>query len=248
VAHAQQLRDGDLTVDVNEQNPAARGFYEALGFVVVGRSPLDEGGRPFPVLHMRRPTTSDSSGAPSHSSHSATSGALASVDAADPADFHLRIAAMEDLPALRDVFRRSSLSNEGDRQSLLSHPDALEFSDRAVADGRVRVAVVADRLVGFATVLGTGQIGELEDLFVDPDWMRRGIATELVLDALANAREQGVARIEVTANEHALAFYESVGFISDGISETRFGRGHRMHVDVPPSPGAALPSKPSRKD
>ena len=63
VAHAQQLRDGDLTVDVNEQNPAARGFYEALGFVVVGRSPLDDGGRPFPVLHMRRPTTSDPSDA-----------------------------------------------------------------------------------------------------------------------------------------------------------------------------------------
>ena len=60
VAHAQQLRDGDLTVDVNEQNPAARGFYEALGFVVVGRSVLDDGGRPFPVLHMRRPTTPDS--------------------------------------------------------------------------------------------------------------------------------------------------------------------------------------------
>jgi putative acetyltransferase len=60
VAHAQQLRDGDLTVDVNEQNPAARGFYETLGFVVVGRSALDDGGRPFPVLHMRRPTTSGS--------------------------------------------------------------------------------------------------------------------------------------------------------------------------------------------
>lgn len=59
VAHAQGLRDGHLTVDVNEQNPAARGFYEALGFVVVGRSPLDDAGRPFPVLHMRRRTTSD---------------------------------------------------------------------------------------------------------------------------------------------------------------------------------------------
>jgi putative acetyltransferase len=54
VAHAQALRGGDLTVDVNEQNPAARGFYEALGFVVVGRSPLDDEGRPFPLLHMRR--------------------------------------------------------------------------------------------------------------------------------------------------------------------------------------------------
>ena len=56
VAHAQELHDGPLTVDVNEQNPAARSFYEALGFVVIGRSPLDDGGRPFPVLHMRRPT------------------------------------------------------------------------------------------------------------------------------------------------------------------------------------------------
>jgi putative acetyltransferase len=59
VAHAQVLRDGDLTVEVNEQNPAARLFYEALGFVIVGRSPLDDAGRPFPILHMRRPTTSD---------------------------------------------------------------------------------------------------------------------------------------------------------------------------------------------
>lgn len=61
VAHAQRLRDGHLTVDVNEQNPAAHGFYEALGFVVVARSPLDDDGRPFPVLHLRRATTSDPS-------------------------------------------------------------------------------------------------------------------------------------------------------------------------------------------
>jgi putative acetyltransferase len=55
VSHAQELRGGELTVDVNEQNPAAREFYEALGFTVVGRSPLDDEGRPFPLLHMRRP-------------------------------------------------------------------------------------------------------------------------------------------------------------------------------------------------
>jgi putative acetyltransferase len=58
VAHAQALRGGDLTVDVNEQNHAALGFYQALGFMVVGRSPLDDGGRPFPLLHMRRPAPS----------------------------------------------------------------------------------------------------------------------------------------------------------------------------------------------
>jgi putative acetyltransferase len=60
VAHAQARRGGALTVDVNEQNPAARGFYERLGFVVVGRSEVDGTGRPFPLLHMRRPAPASS--------------------------------------------------------------------------------------------------------------------------------------------------------------------------------------------
>ena len=55
VAHAQQLAGDELRVDVNEQNDAARGFYSSLGFEVVGRSATDDGGRPFPILHMARP-------------------------------------------------------------------------------------------------------------------------------------------------------------------------------------------------
>ncbi len=39
-------------VDVNEQNPDAVGFYKHLGFKVIGRSPLDSQGNPFPLLHM----------------------------------------------------------------------------------------------------------------------------------------------------------------------------------------------------
>jgi putative acetyltransferase len=44
---------------VNEQNDAARAFYERLGFQIVGRSDLDDAGRPFPLLHMRRPPPSN---------------------------------------------------------------------------------------------------------------------------------------------------------------------------------------------
>jgi putative acetyltransferase len=54
VAHAQSLGAGALAVDVNEQNEAALRFYKTLGFSVVGRSPTDAGGRPFPMLHMKR--------------------------------------------------------------------------------------------------------------------------------------------------------------------------------------------------
>ncbi len=40
-------------VDVNEQNPLAIGFYKHMGFKVVSRSPLDDMGKPFPILHMK---------------------------------------------------------------------------------------------------------------------------------------------------------------------------------------------------
>ena len=43
---------GATKVDVNEQNDQALGFYKRIGFSVVGRSPLDGQGKPYPLLHM----------------------------------------------------------------------------------------------------------------------------------------------------------------------------------------------------
>ncbi|RYD79989.1 MAG: GNAT family N-acetyltransferase [Sphingobacteriales bacterium] len=40
-------------VDVNEQNPNGRAFYEHFAFKVVSRSPLDGTGKPYPILHMQ---------------------------------------------------------------------------------------------------------------------------------------------------------------------------------------------------
>ncbi len=45
-----------LTLDVNEQNPAARAWYARRGFVETGRSETDADGRPYPLLHLRRVT------------------------------------------------------------------------------------------------------------------------------------------------------------------------------------------------
>ena len=39
-------------VDVNEQNFQAIGFYEKLGFKVIGRSELDGQNKPYPILHL----------------------------------------------------------------------------------------------------------------------------------------------------------------------------------------------------
>jgi GNAT superfamily N-acetyltransferase len=146
----------------------------------------------------------------------------------------VRSAVLGDLPALRRIFRRSSLSNAGDREVLLANSEALELPDGGVAQGRTRVAVAADGAVlGFITGLRLdGSVLELEDLFVDPDWMRRGVARRLVADLIATARLDGVACIQVTANPHADAFYRSVGFVYSHDTETQFGPAPRMQLAI----------------
>jgi hypothetical protein len=71
----------------------------------------------------------------------------------------------------------------------------------------------------------------MEDLFVDPDWMR-GVGRHLVRDVVALTGQDHVHRVEVTANPHALSFYENVGFVHDGDVDTRFGSGGRMRLDI----------------
>src|SRR5262245_20569694 len=147
----------------------------------------------------------------------------------------IRAATPDDLDMIGNVFRRSSLSNEGDRPLLLANPQVLEYDGAHVRAGHSRVAVADGNIVGFVTVLFDegADFGELEDLFVDPDRMRRGIGTALIADAVDTARTHGAARLEVTGNDHARAFYESVGFVAVGTEATPLGPlASRMHLAI----------------
>ena len=55
---------------------------------------------------------------------------------------------------------------------------------------------------------------ELEDLFVHPAFVRQGVGRALIRDVVEQARRLGMHRIQVLANDHALKFYEAVGFIA----------------------------------
>ena len=145
----------------------------------------------------------------------------------------VRAAAAEDVAALREVFRRASLDNAGDREVLLANPEVLVWSGEEIAGGRVRVAVEDRTVVGFATTVPVHGGLELEDLFVEPDRMRRGVGRRLVRDVLDFARAEGVEHVWVTANPHAMAFYTAVGFVPDGSAPTRFGPAPRLRLDVP---------------
>ena len=115
------------------------------------------------------------------------------------------------------------MSNPGDRDRLLAHPEHLVLEPEGLAEGRTQVAEEAGSVVGFATWAETDGGMELEDLFVDPKWMRRGIATALVNCIADVLRSRGADTLEVTASPDALAFYHAVGFVDIGVAETAFG-------------------------
>jgi GNAT superfamily N-acetyltransferase len=142
----------------------------------------------------------------------------------------IRLGVPADLVALTGVFRSASLSNARDRDQLLAHPEYLVMGPEGLAEGRTYVAEEDGAIVGFATWAAkeTASAAELEDLFVDPPWMRRGIATALVNRLAVVLRARGAQRLELTASPDALGFYRAAGFTDDGVAETAFGRAPRM--------------------
>jgi ribosomal protein S18 acetylase RimI-like enzyme len=135
----------------------------------------------------------------------------------------LRDAQPGDQPALQVVFRQASLSNEEDRDLLLAHPEVLDLTVAELETGRTRVAVVEGCIVGFTRLRVHRDRLELDGLFVHPDHMRHGIGRDLVLDAAAIAQASGLDHIEVTANDHAVGFYERLGFAEIGTEVTPLG-------------------------
>ena len=123
--------------------------------------------------------------------------------------------------ALEDLQRRASLALAEYREQLEANPDAIDLPADQV--GSACVAEIDGSVAGFAVLLG----GELDGLFVDPDYWRQGIGTALVEAAVHEARRQGLT-VQVVASPTAQGFYETCGFRQEGEEATRFGPAIRM--------------------
>ncbi len=141
-------------------------------------------------------------------------------------DVAIRPAVVSEQNLLEALQLRSSLTNAGDRDAILAHPDAIELPIKQIAAGQVFVLEWKGAIAGFSAVLPRrdGET-ELDALFVDPDSRRRGIGRLLVEHCADVARQQGSTALHVIGNPHAEEFYLACGFRMIGTSETRFGVG-----------------------
>jgi ribosomal protein S18 acetylase RimI-like enzyme len=149
----------------------------------------------------------------------------------------IRDARAEEALALEALQRRASDVWEEYRAQLAAHPDAITPPHQAIAERRVRVAVdAAGRRLGFSTVLPVhADRCELDDLFVEPEWMRRGVGRALVDDLATRAHTAGASYVDVIANPNALGFYRRLGFHVTDETSTRFGAAPRTTLALPRS-------------
>src|SRR5215813_7217617 len=127
-------------------------------------------------------------------------------------DLLIRPAVTSEQKELEELQLRASLTNAGDRDALLAHPDAIELPLAQISAGGVFVAEWNGTIVGFAAVepRADGE-SELDALFVDPNMRRRGIAKSLVAHCAEVARTQESAFLYVVGNSHAKEFYAACG-------------------------------------
>ena len=146
---------------------------------------------------------------------------------------NIRPAIPAERKALEALQWRASLGNEGDRDALLRHPDAIDLPTEQIAAGGVVVLEQDGAIVGFSAILPREDGDtELDALFVEPQIQRRGIGRQLIEHCAAVARSAGSRALHVIGNEHARAFYLSCGFEILGPFETRFGAALLMRKSL----------------
>ncbi len=114
---------------------------------------------------------------------------------------------MSDPQRLREIAFAAKAHWGYDRELVRAWADAIEFPDEEV----VVVAERGGRIVGWAAVVPGGDVAVLDDLWVEPAWIGRGVGRELFERAAALARDRGAARLEWEAEPNAIGFYERVG-------------------------------------
>lgn len=89
------------------------------------------------------------------------------------------------------------------------------------------VAAADQGLIGIVRLTDSARIGRMAVL---PAWRRCGVGKALLTAVLRAARELGFARVQLSAQTHAIGFYARQGFLARGPEYLDAGIPHRGMV------------------
>lgn len=118
--------------------------------------------------------------------------------------------------ALSDLCLRSKAVWGYDDAFLEACRSALTLTAEDWADSNLQIAVDGERILGLAQVRASGQIAELDKLFIEPGARATGVGRRLFDWCFATARYRGATVITIDADPRAADFYRRMGAVDDG--------------------------------
>lgn len=107
-------------------------------------------------------------------------------------------------------------------------PDKPIENIESIKGWKCFVAVTDNTIVGFAGInLETGQI---PIILINPDYIRKGIGSKLMLEMENEAHKEGLKVLKVNSSKYGHKFYKACGFVGDEIG-----------VEVGPKTGMEIP-------
>src|SRR5436309_164225 len=86
-----------------------------------------------------------------------------------------------------------------------------DFSPEALRAVELYVGEMDGRPLAWSALTLHGDICTLDDIWVEPPWIGRGIGTQLFRHAVARAQALGASTMEWRAEPKAVGFYEKLG-------------------------------------
>jgi ribosomal protein S18 acetylase RimI-like enzyme len=201
--HARERNIPRIDLHVREDNGAARRLYRKLGFerlrgsivsVLGGRALLGRAETAKHVLHWGADSSSNAS--------------MASRRRAEPTAFHVRFATPKDVASLFQL-KRQLATLDGTIHAMRATADDWlrdgsgprpRFAALVAEDGAAIIAMLTFSAHHYSALREPALC--IQDLFVQPDRRRRGIASSLLSELFAHARKYQVCHVELTMRKH----------------------------------------------
>lgn len=124
---------------------------------------------------------------------------------------HIRCGAVEDANELTALVMQAKAHWGYSNTQLQAWRSSLEVSAESLAARPASVAELDGRIVGFYSLIPSGSEWDLDDLWVLPAFMGRGIGRALLMHAGHTAAAGGATSLRIESDPYAEQFYLACG-------------------------------------